>query len=120
MVLIIGLTDSEVLYLFHVLTFCPSFNRPLILHIAIFYSTFSKGVHLFVVKTACFAVPPAGHVLMLWLLGGGVKDTLATVNLHTDVQLKVNISLSWWTNEAAIGRCARPALTEQLTDSSKA
>lgn len=66
-----------------------------------------------------FIVPSEGNVLMLWLLRGGVKDTLPTVNLHTDIQLKVNVSLSCWATEAAAGRCAWPALAEQLTHSRK-
>lgn len=56
---------------------------------------------------------------MLWLLSGGVKDALPAVDLHTDVQLKINVSLSCWATEAAVGRCARPALAEQLTHSRK-
>lgn len=56
---------------------------------------------------------------MLWLLSGGVKDTLPAVDLHTDVQLKINISLSCRATEAAAGGRARPALAEQLTHSRK-
>lgn len=56
---------------------------------------------------------------MLWLLSGGVKDTLPAVNLHTDVKLKVDVSFSCRAAEAAAGRCARPALAEQLTHSRK-
>lgn len=67
-----------------------------------------------------FIVPPEGNVLMLRLLSSGVKDTLPAVNLHTDIQLKVNVSFSCWATEAAVGRCARPALAEQLTHSRKA
>ena len=52
---------------------------------------------------------------MLRLLSSGVKDTLPAVDLHTDIQLKVNVSLSCWATEAAVGRRARPALAEELT-----
>ena len=67
-----------------------------------------------------FISPPEGNVLMLRLLSSGVKDTLPAVNLHTDIKLKVNVSLSCWATEGAVGRCAWPALTEQLTHSRKA
>lgn len=61
--------------------------------------------------------PPEGNVLMFWLLSGGVKDTLPTVDLHTDIKFKVNVSFSSRTTEATAGGCARPALAEQLTHS---
>lgn len=64
-------------------------------------------------------VPPQGNVLMLHLLSGRVKDTLAAVDLHTDVQLEVNVSFSCWATEATACRCAWPAFTEQLTHSRK-
>ena len=54
---------------------------------------------------------------MFWLLSGGVKDTLPTVDLHTDIKFKVNVSFSSWTTEATASGCARPALAEQLTHS---
>ena len=66
-----------------------------------------------------FIVPPKGNVLMLWLLSGGVEDTLPAVDLHADIQLKVNVSLSCRATEAAAGGCARPALAEQLTHGRK-
>lgn len=64
-----------------------------------------------------FTVPPEGDVLMLRLLGAGMEDTLPAVDFHTDIQLKVDVSFSCWAAEAAAGRCARPALAEQLTHS---
>lgn len=57
---------------------------------------------------------------MLCLLSSGVEDTLPAVNLYTDIQLKVNVSFSCWSAEAAAGWCAGPALAEQLTHSRKA
>lgn len=64
-----------------------------------------------------FIVPPEGNVFMLRLLSGGVQDTLPAVDLHADVQLKVDVSFGRRAAEAAAGRCARPALAEQLTHS---
>lgn len=57
---------------------------------------------------------------MLGLLSRGVKDALPTVNLHTHIQLKVDVSFGGRAAEAAVGRGARPALAEQLTHSRKA
>lgn len=57
---------------------------------------------------------------MLGLLGSGMQDTLAAVDLHADIQLEVNVPLCGWTHEAAVGGCAWPALAEQLADSRKA
>lgn len=56
---------------------------------------------------------------MLCLSGGGVKDTLPAVNLHTNVQLEINVSFSCRAAEASAARCAWPALTEQLTHGGK-
>lgn len=56
---------------------------------------------------------------MLHLLSGRVKDTLATVDLHANVQLKVNVSFSRWATEGTACWCAWPAFTEQLTHSRK-
>lgn len=52
---------------------------------------------------------------MLRLLGGGVEDALAAVDLHAHVQLKVDVALGGGAAEAAAGWCAGPALAEQLT-----
>lgn len=71
------------------------------------------------IRNVPFIAPPEGNVLMLWLLSSGVKDTLPAVDLHADIQLKVNVSFSCWATEAAAGGCARPALAEQLTHSRK-
>jgi len=60
-----------------------------------------------------------GNVLVLRLLGRGVKDTLPAVDLHADIQLKVNVSLRRRAAETASGRRARPALAEQLTHGGK-
>lgn len=57
---------------------------------------------------------------MLWLLSGRVEDTLAAVDLHADIQLKVDVSFGRRGAEAAVGGRARPALAEQLTHSRKA
>lgn len=62
-------------------------------------------------------VPPQGDVLVLHLLSGGVQHALPAVDLHTDVQLKVDVSFSGWATEATAGRDAGPALAEQLTHS---
>lgn len=56
---------------------------------------------------------------MFHLLSGGVKDALPTVNLHADVQLKIDVSFSCWATEATVCRSARPAFAEQLTHSRK-
>lgn len=66
-----------------------------------------------------FIIPPQRNVLVVHLLSGGVKDALPAVDLHTDIQLKVNVSLSCWATEAAAAGCAWPAFTEQLTHSRK-
>lgn len=56
---------------------------------------------------------------MLHLLSSGVKDALPTINLHTHIELKVNVSLSSCATEAPVCWCAGPALAEQLTHSGK-
>lgn len=70
-------------------------------------------------KNVPSVVPPQGNVFMLRLLSGGVKDALPAVNLHTDVQLEVDVPLSRRPAEAAAGGRARPALAEQLTHGGK-
>lgn len=72
-----------------------------------------------VVMAKTFNAPPQGNVLVLHLLSGGVKDALPAVDLHADVQLKVDVSFSCWAAEAPAHRCAWPAFTEQLTHSRK-
>lgn len=64
-------------------------------------------------------LPPQGNVLVLHLLSAGVEHALPAVDLHTDVQLKVDVSFSRWATEASAGRDARPAFAEQLTHSRK-
>lgn len=58
------------------------------------------------------SLPPQGNVLMLWLLGGGVEDTLAAVDLHAHVQLKVDVALCGGAAEAAACWRTGPALAE--------
>lgn len=65
-------------------------------------------------------LPPQGHILMLRLLGGGVEDALAAVDLHTHVQLEVDVALGGGAAEAAAGRRAGPALAEELTHGGEA
>lgn len=72
-----------------------------------------------VVSTENVNIPPQGNVLVLHLLNGGVEDALPAVDLHSDVQLKVNVSFSRWATEATACRDARPTFAEQLTDSRK-
>lgn len=65
-------------------------------------------------------IPPQGNVLVLHLLSGGVEHALAAVDLHADVQLKVDVSFGGRATEAAACGDAGPAFAEQLTDSGKA
>lgn len=57
---------------------------------------------------------------MLRLLGGGVEDALATVDLHAHVQLEVDVALAGGAAKAAAGWSAGPALAEQLTHGGEA
>lgn len=57
---------------------------------------------------------------MLRLLGGGVEDALAAVDLHAHVQLEVDVALGGGTAEAAASWGAGPALAEQLTHGGEA
>lgn len=66
-------------------------------------------------KNAYMILPSQRNVLMLGLLGSGMEDTLPTVDLHTNVQLKVDVPLGGRPTEAAVGGCAGPALAEELT-----
>ena len=45
-----------------------------------------------------------------------MEDTLPAVDLHPDVQLKVDVALDGRAQEAAAGGRAGPALAEQLAD----
>lgn len=49
---------------------------------------------------------------MLRLLGGGVEDALAAVDLNAHVQLEVDVALAGGAAEAAASWGARPALAE--------
>lgn len=71
-----------------------------------------RGRLLVQTPEAALTAPPERNVLMLGLLCRGVKDALPTVNLHSDIKLKVDVSFGCWATEAAVGRCARPALAE--------
>lgn len=71
-------------------------------------------------RSELFTAPPQRNILVLGLLSSRVKDALPAVDFHTDIQLKVDVSFRRWATEAAVGRSAWPALTEQLTHSRKA
>lgn len=56
----------------------------------------------FRVRKKRFSVPPAGNVFLLRLLSRRVKDALPTINLHTNVELKVDVFFRRWATEAAV------------------